>query len=84
MKKSMNMKMSSCPVQKMTKPMESWMEKKLLTCVAQVGLQPVKSMMEKKAGNEKVRTQRRVKQLQRLEGKNRPGKDHQADETRGN
>ena len=40
------------------------MEKKLLTCVARMRLQPVNSTMEKKAGNEKVRTQTKAKQLQ--------------------
>ena len=59
----MNRKMSPCTVQKMTKPMESWMEKKLLT-VVKVRLQPAKSTMEKKAGNEKVMTERRAKQSQ--------------------
>ena len=63
-KKSMNMKISPCTVQKMTKPMESWMRKKLLTSAVKVGLQPVKSGMDKKAGNKKVMTQRRAKQLQ--------------------
>ena len=48
----------------MTKPTESWMGKNLLTTVAKVRLQPVKSMIEKKGGNEKVGTQRRVKQSQ--------------------
>ena len=43
----MNMKMSPCTEQKMTKPMEIWMEKKLLTSVVKVGLQPVESTMEK-------------------------------------
>ena len=48
----------------MTRPTESWIEKKLLTSVVKVRLQPAKSTMEKKAGNEKVMTQRRAKQLQ--------------------
>ena len=48
----------------MAKAMESLMEKKLLTCVAKIGPQPVNSMMEKKAQNEKVRTQKKAKQLQ--------------------
>ena len=60
----MNMKMSFCTVQKMTKPIESQMRKKLLTSAVKVGVQPVKSAMEKKAGNEKVVTQRRAKQPQ--------------------
>ena len=60
----MNKKTSPSTVQKITKPMESWMRKKLLTSVGKVRLQPVKSTMEKKAGNEKVTTQRRVKQSQ--------------------
>ena len=64
MKKSTNIKTSPSTVQKMTKPMMSWMEKKLLTSVVKVRLQPAKSTMEKKAGNEKVTTQRRAKQLQ--------------------
>ena len=53
------------------------MEKKLLTCIAKVGLQPAKSMMEKKARNHTEES----KTITRLESKNRPGKDHQADET---
>ena len=48
----------------MTKPMESWMRKKLSTSAVKIGLQPAKSAREKKAGNEKVTTQRRAKQLQ--------------------
>ena len=64
MKKSTNIKTSPCTVQKMTKPTENWMRKKLLTSVVKVRLQQVKSTMEKKAGNEKVATQRRPKQLQ--------------------
>ena len=60
----MNMKTRLCTVQKMTKPMESWMRKKLLTSAVNVGLQLVKSAREKKVGNEKVMTQRREKQLQ--------------------
>ena len=39
MKKSMNKKTSLCTVQKMTKPMESWMRKKLSTIAVKVGLQ---------------------------------------------
>ena len=64
MKKSMNKRMRLCTVQKMTKPMESWMRKKLSTSAVKVRLQPVKSAREKKAGDEKVMTQRRAKQLQ--------------------
>ena len=64
MKKSTNRKTCPCTVQKMAKPMESWMEKKLLTCVVKIGLQPANSMMEKKGGDEKVRTQRKAKQSQ--------------------
>ena len=55
-----------------------WMRKKLSNSAVKVRLQLVKSAREKKAGNEKVMTQRRAKQLQ---GKNRPEKDHQAEET---
>ena len=69
MKKSMNKKMRFCTVQKMTKPTESWMRKKLLNSAVKVRLQPLKSAMEKKAGNEKVMTQRRAKQLQGWEAK---------------
>ena len=40
------------------------MRKKLWTSAVKVGLQPVKSAIEKIAGNEKVVTQRRAKELQ--------------------
>ena len=39
------------------------MRKRLLTSAVKVRLQPVKSAREKKAGNEKVMTWRREKQL---------------------
>ena len=39
-------------------------KKKLLSSAVEAGLEPVKSTNEKKAGNKKVATQRRAKQLQ--------------------
>ena len=60
--------------------MKSWMRKRLLTSAVKVRLQPVNSEMEKEAGNKKIMTEE-SKTITRLESKNRPEKDHQAEET---
>ena len=57
------------------------MEKKLLTSAVKVRHQPVKSTIGEESRKQESCDTEESKTIARLESKNNPGKDHQADET---